>query len=459
MQPGQRLNTFFTLLPLESYMSTTPERGISEVAIRSQVQQASALPPSRIQKLENGAVHRWYRFVLAYPDHYVRGQARDFGLHKDAVLLDPFVGCGTTCVEAKFLGIPAIGVDAHPFFVFASHVKTTWDLDKEEVQAQRRAVLEELKDTFVARSSLELGPKEAKSVVAGVDYPGLVTAEYVSPLPLAKCLALRKRIEMVQPRETRDLLRLALATTFVTSANVDFGPEIGLTKPKTDAAVFETFRRRSAEMLEDLQKLDPTLAPPTTVLQGDSRELDKIESKSITAIITSPPYPVDKDYTRQVRLESAFLDFVASLEESRAVKEQMVRASTRQIYASDSETERVLDVPEVVDIMDEIVRRARADGDTSGFVKQYPRLVGEYFGGMSLHLEAAYRVLKRGGKAAYVVGDSQSFKRVRIETAKILGKLSKRAGFHVTDIQLWRDRRSTAHAEPLPENVLILRKP
>src|SRR2546425_5363185 len=102
--------------------------------------------------------------------------------------------------------------------------------------------------------------------------------------------------------------------------------------------------------------------------------------------------------------------------------------------------------------MDEIVRRTRRDGDTSGFAKQYPRLIGEYFGGMKRHLESAYSCLRRGGKAAYVVGDSQSFKRVRIETARILGLIAKRVGFEVAGIQKRRDRKCPGQSEPLPEN-------
>jgi hypothetical protein len=97
-------------------------------------------------------------------------------------------------------------------------------------------------------------------------------------------------------------------------------------------------------------------------------------------------------------------------------------------------------------------------GDTSGFSKQYPRLVGEYFGGMKRHFVSAIHCLQRGGRAAYVVGDSRSFKMVHIETARILAKIAKSAGFRVEGIELWRDRRSTAHAEPLPENILLLRK-
>src|SRR2546426_6475582 len=461
MHRKERLNTFITLLPIESYTHPGTERHMAEAGITRRVRRlnaAESLGTYRIQKLENGAVHRWYRFVLAYPDLYVRGQAEDFGLGREDLVLDPFVGSGTTCVECKFVGLPSIGIDAHPFFVFATHVKTTWDVDVEELRAERVSLLKDMEETFVARSILDLGPKGIASVVAGARYPGLVTPKYVSPLPLARCLALKERIEKVADRKIRDLFRLALGTTFVVAANVDFGPEIGLTEPKRDAPVLETFRKRTAEMVEDLQKVDSTNTPETRVWQGDSRDLDGIEPRSISAIITSPPYPVDKDYTRQIRLESALLGFVSSLVESRAVKEKMVRASTRQIYASDREKELVIEVPEVVDVMDEVVRRTRRDGDTSGFAKQYPRLIGEYFGGMKRHLESAYSCLRRGGRAAYVVGDSQSFKRVRIETARILGIMAKRIGYEVTGIQRWRDRRSTAHDDPLPENILLLRK-
>ena len=160
MHRKERLNTFITLLPIESYMTAGTERAIANAGILRKVREE---PPgaSKIQKLENGAVHRWYRFVLAYPDHYVRRQVQELGLGKDDWVLDPFVGCGTTSVECKFLGLPSIGIDAHPFFVFATRVKTTWDLDVGEVRAERALLLKGMEDTFVGRSILELGPKGA----------------------------------------------------------------------------------------------------------------------------------------------------------------------------------------------------------------------------------------------------------------------------------------------------------
>src|SRR3989475_8396832 len=300
MHRKERLNTFITLLPIESYMTAGTESAFAKSRISVKVREEPA-GTYKIQKLENGTVHRWYRFVLAYPDHYVRGQLQAFGLGKNEWVLDPFVGSGTTCVECKFVGLPSIGIDAHPFFVFATRVKTAWDVDVREVRDQLSSLLKEMEDTLAARSILELGSEGVHSFVSTVRYPGLVTPEYVSPLPLARCLALKEAIEKVTDAKIRDLFRLALASTFVDAANVDFGPEIGLTKPKRDAPVLETFASRTAEMIADLSKVDPRTAPESVVWVGDARNLEEVESDSVDAIITSPPYPVDKDYTRQVR--------------------------------------------------------------------------------------------------------------------------------------------------------------
>src|SRR5207249_6138798 len=97
------------------------------------------LPTISPNKPRNGAInalqkedlpiHGWYRFVLSYPPHLVRQYISAFGLTGSDLLLDPFCGTGTTLVEAKKLGLPSVGCDAHPFAALVSRVKTNWDLD------------------------------------------------------------------------------------------------------------------------------------------------------------------------------------------------------------------------------------------------------------------------------------------------------------------------------------------
>ena len=57
-------------------------------------------------------IHRWFRYSAGFSYSLVEESFRKFGITKDSVVLDPFVGVGTTCVCAKRLGIQSVGVEA-----------------------------------------------------------------------------------------------------------------------------------------------------------------------------------------------------------------------------------------------------------------------------------------------------------------------------------------------------------
>ncbi len=73
------------------------------------------------------AVHDWYRFILSYPPHLVRGYLQRFQVDDSQRVLDPFCGTGTTLVECKKLGIPSVGIEANPMAHFATQVKVNWE--------------------------------------------------------------------------------------------------------------------------------------------------------------------------------------------------------------------------------------------------------------------------------------------------------------------------------------------
>src|SRR5262249_13895892 len=75
------------------------------------------------------AVHGWYRFVLGYPAHLVDEYLEKFGADPAKhVVFDPFCGTGTTPVEAKKAGFQTVAIDANPIALFATRVKTKWDV-------------------------------------------------------------------------------------------------------------------------------------------------------------------------------------------------------------------------------------------------------------------------------------------------------------------------------------------
>jgi len=195
-------------------------------------------------------------------------------------------------------------------------------------------------------------------------------------------------------------------------------------------------------------------------LLGDSREiLEEIEDNSISAVINSPPYPNEKDYTRTTRLESVILGFISSKEDLRAVKRNLVRSNTRGVYKDDIDDQWALSFQRVHDLADEIERRRIELGKTSGFERTYNRVVRLYFDGMARHLASLSRVLKPGARLAYVVGDQAPYLRVMIRTGEIVSDIAASLGFQVESRDLFHTRIATATKEWLREEVVVLRWP
>jgi DNA modification methylase len=80
------------------------------------------VPENNRVKVEDRAIHDWYRFVLSYPPHLVSDYLQRFGLSEGSCVLDPFCGTGTTLVECKRHGINSVGLEANPMPWFASRV-------------------------------------------------------------------------------------------------------------------------------------------------------------------------------------------------------------------------------------------------------------------------------------------------------------------------------------------------
>ncbi len=66
-------------------------------------------------------------------------------------------------------------------------------------------------------------------------------------------------------------------------------------------------------------------------------------------------------------------------------------------------------------------------------------------------------ILKPGAFLAYVVGDQASYFRILIKTEKLLAEIAERLGYKVLDIDLFRQRFSTATQQHIREEVVLLR--
>ncbi len=419
---------------------------------------------------EDRAVHDWYRFVLSFPSHLVRDYLDTFRVDATQRVLDPFCGTGTTLVECKKLGIPSVGIERNPMAGFASRAKVDWSIDPEALVSHAREVArrtrkslqsEGIDDLGVAPLFQTGGQRTAALRSLPPDRLGLLLKNSISPLPLHKTLVLLDMLERHRDDTVYAHERLALAAALVSEiGNLHFGPEVGVGKVQEDAPVVGPWLERVRRMVDDLGTLRAQAGTEATVHLADSREAEELlEPSSIDAVITSPPYPNEKDYTRTTRLESVLLGFIRSKQELRGLKQGLVRSNTRSVYKADADDTLVAEHEGIQRIARRIEQRRIEQGKTSGFERQYARVTKLYFGGMVRHLAGLRSRLRPGARLAYVVGDQASYLRVMIRTGQILGELAQRLGYELTAIDLFRTRIATASKQQLREEVVRLRWP
>lgn len=416
---------------------------------------------------EDRAVHDWYRFVLSFPPHLVRTYLERLGVHASDTVLDPFCGTGTTLVECKKHGIASVGLESNPMAAFASSVKVDWTAEPralleyaEEVAASTRRIVD--KDTSAAWIGLPFAAAHANGQrpMKGLDreQSKLLLKDSISPMPLHKALILLEEVERHGDSQLRQYGRIALAKALAYRiGNLKFGPEVGVGRIKEDAPVVEAWLDGVRTIANDLGAVGDHAQVPAQVLKADSREANQVLSpNSIGAVITSPPYPNEKDYTRTTRLESVVLGLIRDRRQLRSLKQDLIRSNTRGVYKSDTDDLEVAQHSVIQGIAKAIERRRIELGKTSGFERMYPRVTLLYFGGMARHLASLRPVLRPGAKLAYVVGDQASYLRIMIRTGQIIADLAQSLGYRVIDIDLFRTRPSTVTGQQLREEVVIL---
>lgn len=185
---------------------------------------------------------------------------------RSGVVLDPFVGSGTSLVESARLGLSACGGEINPAAVILARVYRMANVDP----ARREAVLRELDDRLADSVGSLHGPLFCER-------PGgtLSNAALESVL-----ISLWRE---ASPDAVRDLAAALVVLCDFHSRRLDVG----------------TIHKNWMRLVQTIRAL-PESSPPVIVHHADARALP-VESGSIDFIITSPPYINVHNYHQKFR--------------------------------------------------------------------------------------------------------------------------------------------------------------
>ena len=285
-----------------------------------------------------------------------------------------------------------------------------------------------------------------------LDKYGMLERGWIGIDPLLRTLFLKRIIFCANiPKSYKNFFLLALVQTVRRVSNIRFGPELYCRPRENVPCAFTEFQKLINKMADDLRlPSEEQIKTPSSVFEEDARNCqfsELILTLQTHLVITSPPYPTEHDYTRNTRLELAFLEAVIDLKSLRKIKKAMIRSNSKSVYHDDSEGEYVKNITSIKRLIETI--ESKSKNKKYAFAKMYPLIISEYFGGMHRHFKALSSVLKHRAKCAYIVGDQSSYLGVYVPTAGLLADVIQRSdiGLRVDKIIKIRDRRGTTGAE------------
>ena len=340
------------------------------------------------------------------------------GVQPGGVVLDPFCGSGTVVLEGYLNGFQSYGCDVHPLAVKIGRAKT------EVLSLPARAVdqaLSAFRDSLGAPPSIVPSSTDQFSVS--------VEEELFSWFPdpvVFKLNWLLGQIRLFGDARIVNFLEVILSDC-IREASQQEPTDLRIRRravPIEDSPIVEAFTRRLEIQHSRLRHFwsiasrRPAAFQNCQLRHGDNRQLETLSSlglaaNSVDVVVTSPPYATALPYIDTDRLSlMAILGmpsakrrvFEDQLTGSREIGTSM-RAKVEEILFSQAANEQL---PKgLITELRTIHKKNIADG--AGFRKlNMPALLFRYFNDMAANLQNVAAVLKSGGSAYYVVGDSKT---------------------------------------------------
>lgn len=392
--------------------------------------------------------HGWLRLTPAYSVRLVDRLLTSAASAAPPVL-DPFCGTGTTLLSCAEHGLDGDTVDINPFLIWLAKAKLARYTPQHLAQAERG--IERMRRAALRGTSASAWVPPLHQIEKWWS-PGTLSA-------LGRAHAALERTATSASKPAADLLRLAFCQVLIERSRADFNHQSMSFAPiEADAPPVD--ERRDRDHVADgltraIERLSVAAAVPlpTTrrrVSRADARALhEKLPLGHYGSVITSPPYANRMSYIRELR---PYMYWLKYLDDRKAAGVLDWRAIGGTWGSATSNLGSWQAPPGKRPPPTRLEPLLTAIAEQSPLLSTYVR---KYFHDMAAHLESLERVLRPGGTASFVVGNSK-FYDVLVPVEELLATQFEQAGFQHVEIETLRKRTSK---KELYEYLITAKKP
>ena len=302
-------------------------------------------------------------------------------------VLDPMSGSGTTLVCARLRGHRALGCDTDPLALLIARAWCT-DVDPEGVKSRAERVLER-----AAKLGNRLRREESYPTQADEETRQFIDFWFDSE-NRRDLTALATCISRVRSESERIFLWCAFSRMIITkTSGASLAMDVSHSRPHRAYDIapikpFNAFLKAVTTVVNNCPfKVNSSFASSANIQYGDARSLP-INTASVDIIVTSPPYLNAIDYLRAHKLSLVWMGHRIS--EIRALRSDNIGSEVSMEATPNAVIQKAM--------------AAMVDHDTLD--NRRLGMIRRYICDMNKVMKECSRVMKRSGRAIFVVGDS-----------------------------------------------------
>ena len=366
--------------------------------------------------------HRYYgKLIPAIPATFIK----EFSKEND-LIFDPFVGSGTTAVEALLNNRNFVGVEINPLSANIARIKT---------QKLSTPMLKNLNEEI-----LHLIRSKNYDTIS-FEPPYLLNRDhwfkdYVQNDLLIINAAINDYFENIiddfpEKNSYKLFYQMTLSAILKNVSNCDTRHVFpGVSKRirkleeegKNDKNVIASFERGIKKRAEYYSDYDTNCTASIILSDSTNLNLEGLKNK-VDLIITNPPYISSVRYIETLKIEMYWMEYIHSLDEYNTLANKML--GNDKIKKSEYQELEYTDYDQINTLINEM----------SLLDMKSAKIIGTFFNQMEKVISNMAYVLKPGGKAVIKISDSK-MKKKTIKTGEFISLIASKHGFDLVDVFL-----------------------